>query len=167
MKYLFSATLALLLCGCSGISTCYQGETFPADSNTPVIAETAPDAGEWQMIGKAVVEGKEHNDREQLVQALLEKAAEVGAGLVVITDYQVVPARTNRIQAEDSYMIWANDGAAGDSWAPMERDFAGGYGSADLSRFGVPSRQAESGKSGINTSGVYNRIIYADFYRAK
>ena len=108
-----------------------------------------------------------NNDREQLVQALSKKAAEVGAGVVVITDYQVVPARTNRIQAEDSYMIWANDGAAGDSWAPMERDFAGGYGSADLSRFGVPSRQAESGKSGINTSGVYNRIIYADFYRAK
>lgn len=167
MKYLFSATLALLLCGCSGISTSYQGETFPTDSNTPVITETAPDAGEWQMIGKAVVEGKEHNEREQLVQALSEKAAEVGAGVVVITDYQVVPAGTNRIQSENSYTIWSNGSGTGDSWATMERDFAGGYGSADLSRFGVPSRQAESGKLDSNTSGVYNRIIYADFYRAK
>ena len=167
MKYLLSAAFILLLCGCSGISTSYQGETFPADSTAPVVAEAAPDSNSWQMIGKAVAEGKEHNDCEELIQAITKKAAEVGAGVVVITDYQVVPERTNRIQAEDSYMIWANDSATGDSWTPMERDFAGGYGSADLSHFGVPSRQAESGKSGVNTSGVYNRIIYADFYRAK
>lgn len=167
MKYILSALTAVLLCGCSGISTVYHGETFPPDVSEPVIAESAPDSKSWQMIGKAVVEGKEYNDREELVQALTKKAAEVGAGMAVITDYQVVPARTNRIQAEDSYMIWANDSATGDSWNSMERDFDGGYGSADLSMFGVPSRQAESGKNNANTSGAYNRIIYADFYRAK
>ena len=48
----------LLLCGCSGISTSYQGETFPADSTAPVVAEAAPDSNSWQMIGKAVAEGK-------------------------------------------------------------------------------------------------------------
>ncbi len=166
MKYILTAVIAIALCGCSGISTTYQGEIFQPADNMPAVAEDTPDSQKWQMIGKAVAEGKEYKEKEQLIQAISEKAAEVGAELVVITDYQVVPERTNRIQNEDSYMIWANDGAAGNSWTPMQRDFSGGYGNADLSRFGVPSRQAEAGKS-ANHSGVYNRVIYADFYRAK
>jgi len=157
MNKIFSILALALAVGCSSISVDYQGENG-ASAPTSALILSEPPAGAVKL-GSAVATSKaEEVGRKLLEDALVEKADKVGADYVVVTNYRVAPRRMNRLLWEDSAEIWANESAETSNWDYMERDFDGGYGSADLSFLGL---------GGGNTSQpqvYYQRTLFADFY---
>ena len=162
-------TMALLV-GCSGIKVNYEGDVNTGIEQAVLLEELPAEAAGWTLLGRASASGAGRISHTELIEALMEKALAVGANAVFVTDYQVTPGASNKTLAYSSSQIWAEEGAAGATWLPMERDFAGGYGSADLSAIGLKSRQASGDLSpgvtggaapGVNT---YTRTLFADFY---
>ena len=149
---------ALFAAGCSGIDVNYTGKSLPPVESTHLV-KSAPSGAE--LLGKATAAGPATVSRIKVENALLKKAREEGASYVVITDHRVVPnIEANAVSRESSQSIWTDDGAAVSNWLPVERDFNGGYGSADLSPI-------LGGSSSLNTQpiGDYERVLYAEFYK--
>jgi len=154
------SAVALLLTGCSGIDVNYTGESLSPVESSKFI-KSAPAGAE--LIGEATAAGPAALTREKVEDALLVKAREVGASYVVITDQQVVPnLEAGPVARESASAVWAEDSAAIDTWSPLQRDFGGGYGTADISPI------LGFGGGGTNRSqpvSDYKRIIYAKFYK--
>ncbi|MEA4862623.1 MAG: hypothetical protein AB7F40_10755 [Victivallaceae bacterium] len=152
------SVVALLLAGCNGIDVNYTGESLPSVESSQLVS-AAPVGAE--LLGKATATGPANLSRLKVENALLEKAREEGARYVVITDHQVVPnLAAGPVSRESSMTIWAENGAAVDNWTPLQRDFAGGYGTADLSPI-----LGGSNPSNAQPIGSYERILQAEFYK--
>ncbi len=150
--------IALLMAGCNGIDVNYAGESLPPVESSKLVT-AAP--GGAVLMGKATATGPANLSRMKVEDALLEKAREAGARYVVITDHQVVPnVAAGPVARESARTVWAEDGAAIDTWSPLQRDFGGGYGTADLS-----SILGGSNPSGAQPVGDYERILQAEFYK--
>ena len=160
----------VLLVGCSGIKVKYDGDINAGTTQAVLLDALPEESAAWTFAGKAYASGAGNVSYTELTQALMNKAMEVGANAVFVTDYQVTPGASNKTLAYSSSQIWTEEGAAGGTWLPLERDFAGGYGKADLSALGIKGLQASGDLSPGVTGGAapgastYTRTIFADFY---
>ncbi|MDD4817240.1 MAG: hypothetical protein PHI85_04650 [Victivallaceae bacterium] len=159
IRYAVLLLASLAAAGCSVVRVDYQGEEF---SPAAMAAVTPAAPVGMNLIGRAVASAPAaQTDRAAMEAALLDKARSVGAEAVVVTNYQVTPnPRINGIMRESSTSVWGGENAETANWIPMQNDFNGGYGSADLSDFFTGG----TSKAAPPVEKVYTRVLYADFY---
>lgn len=156
LKNLFSILSVIVFCiafccGCMSVD-CVITESFPPTEDVKKFDKNSDIPYEYKVIGVCQTEGNyTEYSYDDMMQKIIEKAAENGADGVLFVGMRVVPTgrvvQTSPLQTS----IDAASAASANTWEEIGRDFGGGYGSIRSKTFG--------------TAQTYDRIIRARLIR--
>ncbi len=147
-KYAVMMVLALAtLTGC--VSVNYMGDNYTATADVKIFEDRTLIPEDFVEIGKCVAYGRyDSYSKEKICEKVREKAEDVGADVVYIYAYQVVPESVITGRVEN---VW-NDYTADTIWQRMDNDFTS---------YGQIGKDTTSKRS----TSSYMRVVRAEFLK--
>lgn len=159
LKKLFVPVLIAILCaGCMSFK--YDGKSYAPTKDVKFYSDKAKVPEPFDVMGHATCSGDyDKFSKESMVEKILKEAEENGANAVLLYEYAIVPAGSERekqlLDTSSDRGVWPEGGREVSGWNELEQNFNTQYGTV--------------GKDNQNVSSTrtYRRILKVEFLKYK